>query len=80
MPRKQKPQEQPEDLTSTTRCEGVETVIEPIEHDKCDECNLNEYRNGKCHHHYRLSQGYIFDEVQKLYVLKKKGKHEKVVS
>jgi hypothetical protein len=55
---------------------GVEPEVVPVKRERmlCSESCIHEvYRHGLCHHHYKVSQGFVFDEANKLYV-KKKGK------
>jgi hypothetical protein len=70
---KKKTQE-PEESEGTSL--GVEPEIVPVKRERmlCSESCIHEvYRHGLCHNHYKLSQGFVFDEAKKLYV-KKKGK------
>jgi hypothetical protein len=55
---------------------GVEPEIVPVQRERvlCTESCIHEvYRKGLCHNHFKLSQGFVFDEAKNLYV-KKKGK------
>ena len=55
---------------------GVEPEMIPVQRERelCSESCVHEvYRHGLCHGHYKLSQGFVFDEAKNLYV-KKKGK------
>ena len=65
------PEEEPE---GTMLCTEPEVIPVQRERELCTESCIHEvYRKGLCHRHYKLSQGFTFDETQKLYV-KKKGK------
>lgn len=63
-----------ESESETTLC--VEPVSEKVKREvvRCSdsECVLEVWRDDLCYHHYRLSQGFVFDKKQKIYVKGKK--------
>ena len=54
-----------------------ETPETPIERIRCKKCSRDEWRDGFCYTHYRLSQGFVFDEEIKRFVLPKKRSKKK---
>jgi len=65
---------EPEEPEGTSLCIAPEVIPVQRERELCDNGCIHEvYRKGLCHRCYKLAQGFVFDETQKLYV-KKKGK------
>lgn len=68
---KQKPKKKTEQAEEpeTTVCAGAEpATIEHVPIVRCTECSNQEWRKGLCYHHWKLSQGFEFDEEKKSYV------------
>ena len=71
--KKNKEPEKTEEPESTSLCIAPEVVPVQRERELCDSGCIHEaYKKGLCHHCYKLSQGFIFDEKKSLYVKGKK--------
>jgi len=74
MPKKaEKEPKKTEEPEGTSLCVEPEVVPVKRERELCSEsCIYEVYRHGLCHNHYKLSQGFVFDEAKNLYVKGKK--------
>lgn len=54
-------------------CSGAELVPVKDTSVRCSECSNRVWRGELCHHHWKESQGFVFNENKKIYT-RKKGK------
>jgi len=74
MKRRTKPEPIPprETESETKLCEEPKMAVIKREIERCNElCILEAYRNGLCFHHYKISQGFVFNEKHRRYIKEK---------
>ena len=59
----------------TKACEEPKMAMIEREVERCNEsCVFEAYRDGLCFNHYKINQGFVFNEKQNRYVKKEKKK------